>query len=138
MLAQGASSTGAQPLTGAGPPSGAEAPPQASVERRLSLPELLFLDGSLTAAGLSGLGLGSMSLGSQDISGLLDSTLQHMQTLPRKRQPGPARTRAEATARALRACCRCPACLLTTPPLCPPCLQAWSLTCWQVPNGKRC
>jgi hypothetical protein len=89
MMARDAPSTVAQSLACAAPPLGATAAALAPVDRRLSLPELPFLDGSLTAAGLSGLGLGSMSIGSQELSGLLDSTLQHMQTLPRKRgQPG--------------------------------------------------
>lgn len=43
----------------------------------------LLRDGSLVA-GLGSLGLGSGTLGSQDLAGLLDSTLQHMQTLPRE------------------------------------------------------
>lgn len=73
---------------GSGAPPAADGPPAApataggAVQRRVSL-QMLLRDGSL-AAGLGGLGLGSGALGSQDLAGLLDSTLQHMQTLPRE------------------------------------------------------
>ena len=76
-------------------PAGAAAQPGA--ERRPSLP-MLLPGGSLTTLGLSGLGLGSMSLGSQDLTSLLESTLQHMQTLSRE-------------GACLPACPRLPACL---------------------------
>lgn len=90
----------AGPLTAATPPAAPASLPSAAatpapiagaVERRLSLPaanQLLFRDGSLTAAGLGGLGLSlGMGLGSQDLvmSGLLDpSALHSMQTLARE------------------------------------------------------
>jgi hypothetical protein len=54
----------------------------APTERRPS--RSLLRDGSLTA-GLGGLALRSMSLGSQDLAGLLESSLHHMQTLSSER-----------------------------------------------------
>lgn len=129
---------GSQPAAEA-PQAQAPAPGDGgAVERHVSL-SLQLRDGSL-AAGLGGLGLGSGLLGSQELAGLLDSTLQHMQTLPREWLSGWSGLHAHCAAQALP--CQTNPLLASFPYLLQ--LQAWApgawrwRPCWAAPSGRRC